>query len=409
MKILAVCQYYRPEPFVIYKFLEQLAAFGHEVHVVTGFPNYGYNRIMDGYDGSKEMDEIIEGVYVHRVPIYPRKNSKLSICKNYLSFWKSAKKYVRKLDDSFDVVFTMTLSPVIAASAANWYAKKYHKPLLHYCVDLWPESLVTTGAIHSHGLAYHFFYRWSKKIYQRADKILVSSPSFLNYFKEVLHLTEKDYGILYQPALIDENDDEEIYEEGTINIVYCGNLGKLQCLPLIDEMLEKIKDHPKIRFHFIGMGSEKKHFLERIQKKGLEKMVVDHGPLPSKKAIRYFKNADALYVALTGKGYVGHTIPNKLVFYLAFKKPILAMVNYDARDVLLAANGSIIVEENADSLYEGVQTLLRLTKEEKEKMGKNNQDYFKAHFHLSILSRKLEEELHSLIKEANSSATTDKE
>lgn len=214
MKILAICQHYSPEPFVVSKFMEQLVLLGHEVHVVTGFPNYGYNRIMDGYNGKKEMDEVINGVYVHRVKIYPRKNSKLSICRNYLSFWRNSKKYVRKLDDSFDVVFTMTLSPVIAAASANLYAKKYKKPLLHYCVDLWPESLVITKIIRPRGLAYNFFYKWSKSIYQRADKILVSSPSFLTYFKEVLHLEEKEYDLLYQPALLEEESVEaEEYEK----------------------------------------------------------------------------------------------------------------------------------------------------------------------------------------------------
>ena len=42
MKILAICQHYSPEPFVVSKFMEQLVLLGHEVHVVTGFPNYGY-------------------------------------------------------------------------------------------------------------------------------------------------------------------------------------------------------------------------------------------------------------------------------------------------------------------------------------------------------------------------------
>lgn len=403
MKILAICQHYSPEPFVVSKFMEQLVLLGHEVHVVTGFPNYGYNRIMDGYNGKKEMDEVINGVYVHRVKIYPRKNSKLSICRNYLSFWRNSKKYVRKLDDSFDVVFTMTLSPVIAAASANLYAKKHKKPLLHYCVDLWPESLVITKIIRPRGLAYNFFYKWSKSIYQRADKILISSPSFLTYFKEVLHLEEKEYDLLYQPALLeDESVEAEEYEKGTLNIVYCGNMGKLQCLNIIDEMLEKVNQDASLRFHFIGMGSEKKHFFERIHQKGLDQFVIDHGPLPTKKAIRYFKNADVLYVALKKDGYVGHTIPNKLIFYLAFGKPILAMVDHDAKDVLQKAQGSIIVEENAESLYQGIQQFMHLTSEQKEKLGRNNQVYFKNHFTLSLLSKKLEEELCSLIKESNS-------
>ena len=40
MKILVVCQYYSPEPFKVADVCEALVAKGHEIDVITSFPNY---------------------------------------------------------------------------------------------------------------------------------------------------------------------------------------------------------------------------------------------------------------------------------------------------------------------------------------------------------------------------------
>lgn len=377
--------------------MEQLVAFGHEVHVVTGLPNYGYNKIMDGYDKKGNYDEVINGVYVHRVKIIPRKNTKLSICRNYLSFWKNSKKYVKTLDDSFDIVFSMTLSPVISASAGNKYQKKYKVPHIHYCVDLWPESLVMTGTIKPKGLFYNIFYKWSKSVYSKATRLLVSSPSFLDYFHNVLKL-DLDYGILSQPCLeVKDNIEPIIYKENTINIVYCGNIGKVQGLDYVYEAMEKYKGS-NVYFHFIGMGSEKENFFKCVKERGLEEHIIDHGPLPSNVAAAYFINADALYVSLKKDGYVGKTIPNKLIFYMSFGKPLIAMVDHDARDILKESKGAIIVEESTTSLLQGLEKFLSLSNEEKEKLGKNNQVYYQEYFTLESLTKKLEGEMFSLKK-----------
>ena len=103
MKILIVCQFYYPENFVIYKFAEQFVKDGYEVHVLTGKPNYGYGYILPNYKNINE--EVINGVNVHRVNLYPRKKGRLSIIRNYLSFWHLSKKWVRKCKMKFDYVY----------------------------------------------------------------------------------------------------------------------------------------------------------------------------------------------------------------------------------------------------------------------------------------------------------------
>ena len=62
-------------------------------------------------------------------------------------------------------------------------------------------------------------------------------------------------------------------------------------------------------------------FIGLIEKYNLHEKVIYHGPIPAKKAAAYFKGADALYVSLKGEGYVGCTIPNKLMMSMVYGKP----------------------------------------------------------------------------------------
>lgn len=121
MKILVVCQLYYPENFVITNICEELVKIGHDVTVLTGKPNYGYNKILPEYVNIKY--EEINGVKVHRVKLVARNKSRFSIIKNYLSFWKNSKSWIRKCKEKFDIVYSMSLSPVTILAAGDLYKK----------------------------------------------------------------------------------------------------------------------------------------------------------------------------------------------------------------------------------------------------------------------------------------------
>ena len=161
VKILLVAQHYFPDPFSVTTVAESLVKRGHDVTVLTGKPNYGYYKIVPGYE---KLDyECVNGVKIYRVNVIPRKGTKISIVQNYLSFWFNAKRKVNQLDKDFDVVYSISLSPVISISPAIKYAKKHHIKHVLHCLDLWPESVVITGITKYNTILYDFLLLWSKK------------------------------------------------------------------------------------------------------------------------------------------------------------------------------------------------------------------------------------------------------
>ena len=251
MKILIVCQFYYPENFTITKIAESLVKLGNDVTVLTGKPNYGYGYILPNYKNVKY--EEINGVKVHRVNLIARKKSRLSIVKNYLSFWRNSKKWVRNCKEKFDVVYSMSLSPVTILSAGNLYKKLHKVPHVVHCVDLWPESVLVTHAIKEKSIFYKILYKWSKDLYSKADKILVGSPSFKNYFKDVLKMRTDHISFVPQPSLIESSEEEKVDLGPGFNVLYCGNLGIIQLIEKIPEAMKEVKNK-NVKFHIIGMG-----------------------------------------------------------------------------------------------------------------------------------------------------------
>ena len=186
MKILVISQHYYPENFRITDICETLVKQGHEVTVICGYPNYPEGYIYPDYKGKnkkKHKDEVINGVAIHRCHEIPRGHSAFKLFLNYYSVCLSMKKKAKRLKEKFDCVFVNQTSPVMVGWAGIAYKKKNNVPCLLYCYDLWPASLAA-GGIKKSSLVDKHYQKVSKKIYQQADHICVTSKSFVEYLNE---------------------------------------------------------------------------------------------------------------------------------------------------------------------------------------------------------------------------------
>ena len=76
MKILFLAHYFQPEPNMFFglPFAKGLKEKGYDVEVLTGFPNYPQGKIYKEYQKCIYKKEIMDGIPVYRVPIYPSHN-----------------------------------------------------------------------------------------------------------------------------------------------------------------------------------------------------------------------------------------------------------------------------------------------------------------------------------------------
>ena len=160
----------------------------------------------------------------------------------------------------------MEESPVMLVRPAIAYVKKYKKPLIMYEMDLWPESLLAGGIIKD-SLIYKHYKKVSANIYSKCDKILVSTKEHILYIKDLPGCKELD--IEYLPQYADTVFEESNYgnkDNGVIDLMFAGNIGKAQSADTIIRAAAFLKDDPRFKFHIVGSGSE----LENIKKLATE-------------------------------------------------------------------------------------------------------------------------------------------
>lgn len=390
MKILIVSQYYYPERNSISDIAEGLSKLGHQVSVLTGKPNYGFKKILPEY--KKVKYETRNGVEIFRVNLYPRKDSRLSIYRNYLSFHRNAKRFARHFKQEFDIVLSISMSPVTLIAPAILYSKKHKVPHVLYCEDLWPESTVATGAVRKGSLTYKILYKWSKSLYEKCNDIIISSPSFKEYFNDVLNIKDKTFNYINQPIIESTKDAEPHKYDGGYNFVYAGNIAKLQLTDVLVDAFKLINDK-NYKLHLMGMGALVDNIKERIAAEHLEDKVFYHGALPIEQAEAFYKNADALIVPLKNVGYVGKTIPNKAIQYLKYSKPIVCISEGDAKELLKQVDGSLYSSDKPEDIAKAIKELAALSESKKKSMGQANKKLFNEELATDKIVKKLEKEL----------------
>ena len=127
MKILVVCQHYWPEPYPLADTCEELVRRGHEVHMITGVPNYPMGYIYEEYKNGKNREQVHNGVRITRTFTIGRRQNVLFRMLNYFSYAISSTLYVLGLKEEYDVVYTNQTSPIMMVNAAMAYAKKWKK------------------------------------------------------------------------------------------------------------------------------------------------------------------------------------------------------------------------------------------------------------------------------------------
>ncbi len=383
-KILVVSQNFYPEQFRINDICKELVIRGYDVTVLTGLPNYPQGKIYPGYENKQNRTEVYDGVKIIRCYERERKSGgALNLFLNYYSFAYSSKRMVKKLDKDFDVILVNQLSPVMQAEAALKYKKKYKVPVILYCLDLWPASLSAGGV--NDGFIYKYYKNVSKKIYSSCDKILVSSNMFKEYFRDEFGFDMKQ--IEYLPQYSEDlfTPQYKQFNSNMCNLVFAGNIGKLQGVDLIIECANLLKDKP-ITFHIVGEGSEYSKCTELA--KGMSN-VKFYGQRSLEEMPKFYEMADAMLVTLKHDDLISKTLPGKVQTCMAAGKPIIAVGENELKYVIENAKcGFVSPPGEADALANSI--LQFIDYENKQELSQNSRKFYEQNFSKELFFKKLE-------------------
>ncbi len=382
MRLLLLSQWFDPEnaPKGL-SFAKALASRGWTVEVLTGFPNYPNGKIYAGYRVRLFKREIMEGIPITRVALYPSHDaSSFRRILNYLSFAISAAILGLFLTRKANVMYVYHPPATVAFPALVLHFLK-GIPFVYDIQDLWPDSLRVTGMIR-HTVVLNLVGAWCKFTYRHAAAIVVLSPGMK---KELSNrgVDQMRISAIYNwfdtknLSCADRiKDDEKTLLQGKFNIVFAGTLGKAQALDAVIDARKLLSDLSDVQFVFVGGGVE----VEYLKKKA----DIGSGPailfLPQrsiKKIVPLLREADVLLIHLKRDPLFKITIPSKTQAYLAVGKPIIIGVEGDAADLVRAAKAGLSCEpESPESIASTVRLLYTMSPSLRIAMGDNGRKFY---------------------------------
>lgn len=384
MRILIVSQYFYPENFKVNDIAFDFVKRGHDVTVFTAKPNYPQGKFYNGYSFFGKSEEIINGVKVIRIPIFPRLNSSGKfLVINYLSFIFFSFLFKYRVKGQFDVIFSHLPSPLIAALPAIWFKKKFNAKLYLWVLDLWPESVQANSKIKD-GFIITTLNKVIKYIYNNADVILISSKVFKNSILE--KGIDPHKSIKYFPNWAEDVFSNEIINDKGVpilpegfNVLFAGNIGDSQDFESILEAA-KITQKEGVNWIFVGDGRKVNWIKSEIEKHSINNVYL-LGRYPLEMMPTFFKMADTLLVTLKDSPTFSLTVPAKVQAYMASSKIILGMFNGEGQQLINESGGGYAVDAgDFKALSQKVLAIKGLTNEERNQMENNSRNYYTTHF-----------------------------
>lgn len=381
MRLGFISQWYEPEPgpaALTAVTARALAERGHEVHVLTSFPNYPTGTLADGYRQMPRMQEVLGGVHVTRVPLYvSHDQSALRRIANYTSFGLSAALLGVPALPKLDALW-VNYSPITTAMPMWLHQLRYCTPTVSEVGDLWPDTMAVSGLQGAGAFARLGrvgLERWCSAMYDSSDAVVYISPGVGEILaqrgvsRERLHYIPKpaDEGVFHtagrslRTALQIDPD--------AVVLVYAGAMGAAQGLGSLLEACALVDD-PRLVVLLAGSGTQENQ-LRRVADSKHVRSVRFLGRVPHSEMGDLLATADAGYVSLAQHPLSSITMPSKTQATLAAGRAILVAATGDVAN-LVESNGVGItaLPGTPTSIAEAIRVMLKLGRRGLADMGR---------------------------------------
>jgi glycosyltransferase involved in cell wall biosynthesis len=413
MRIGVLSQWYAPEtgggsvPGVLAR---SLAERGHEVQVVTGFPNYPTGQIAPGYQIQRKLDEC-DGprVAVRRVALYPNHGqTTVKRFLNYSSFALSAATSGMRKLRNVDAIWVYN-SPATVGLPSILASTFRGPPHLMHVMDLWPDSILLSGLVDrpTYEVMARVLESWSELTYRQASAIACTSRGTIDLLvqrgvpENKLHYipvwTDES---VYFPAPYDEELAEQLGVCDRFTLLYAGSLGRAQGLDDFLKVCGRLRDVDELRILIVGSG-----VLDSQLRKQAEEMKLQNvrflGQLPAAEMGRLLSISDLNLVSLRKDDLLASiALPSKLPGILASAHAVLAWATGEvARIINDSGAGIVVAPGDAGGLETAVRSAVTSGKASMACLGAKGRSYYQTHLSLESCVDAIENLLRSIAEE----------
>jgi len=412
MRILVISQFFPPEMGApAARFLDfgrHWTRAGHQVRVVTTFPNWPSGTVFEEYRGKLHQEEEIEGIRVSRGYIYSASGGGfLKKILGYITFALSASLIVLFSRIKCDVVISTSppLTVGIPGVVASWLKRV---PLVFDVRDIWPESAAQLGMVKNRPLIRflehleRFLYRQSRLVTVVTDgKIEKLEERGVDQAKVALIRNGVDLKLFDEKAKLPLPRELEEITRNRLCITYAGVFNIGQALDVVLESVSRLRDespeyYEKVAFILIGDGPIRQQLETMRADLGLDNVRFT-GLLPREIVFAVLKRSFGTLVTLCPRPDI-HTVPSKLYEAMAAGRPVLLSAEGEPAAILESAGGGTVCRPGeAQDLTDALVGYLR-DPQTADSHGQAGRRYCEKHFDREDLARQYAEILVELTR-----------
>lgn len=332
LRLAVLCPHFAPDLAptgeVMTRIVHELAARGHELHVVTALPWYQHHRIEPGWEGRLVRRERTPWGTICRIHPFPGPD-KRSIPRRALGFagFSALAAFTGLRGARVDGVLAM--SPPLTMGLTGWIVHlKRRGPLVFNIQDVFPDAAIETGAITNAQVLR--LARWLERVsYHRAGAVTVLSddlrdnvvakvrPSHRSRVRVIPNFVDTD-AVRPLDRMTAYRAELGIGEEPVV--MYAGNVGFSQSLDL---MLAAARELPDVTFLINGGGAARIELMERAGALANVRFGVYQ---PRERLAEVLATGD-LHVVPLKAGLARVSVPSKTYSILAAGRPVLAAID----------------------------------------------------------------------------------
>ena len=368
------------------RIVTELAARGHELHVVTSLPWYRNHAIEPGWGGRLWRTEKTEWGSIIRVHPFPGK-SKSNLLRRAIGFlafsYAVGIRSVHADGFPFKVDGVLAMSPPLTLGLTGWFTKIIRRaPLVFNIQDVFPDAAIQTGAISNKNIIAAA--KWLERVsYKRSDAVVLLSQDLrINIANKIdakyhdrLHVIPNfvdTVAITPQHRMTAYRNELGIGDQ--LVVMYAGNVGFSQSLNLVVEAAAKF---PEIAFVINGDGAARK----KLQEDCAQLANVHFGDYqPIERLSEVLATGDIHLVPLR-TGLASVSVPSKSYSILAAGRPMLAAIdsNTEIPNMLQQSGAGVAVNpDNGPAFIEALGQLIS-NRDQLSEMGAKGRKWVETH------------------------------
>jgi colanic acid biosynthesis glycosyl transferase WcaI len=419
VKILYVSQYFPPEMGAPAARVAELARHwaqqGHEVTVLTGFPNHPTGELPPEWRRRFHRlvwRENFAGVRVQRTWLWPLPNRKAhERMRNYASFCLSAGLSGLGLPRPDVIIAT---SPQLLVGLSGWWlAVAKRVPMVFEVRDLWPESLTAVGMGDENSVLHRALSAIAGFLYKRADHIVVVTPAFKDHLIRhwkvpAAKISTVENGVetvQFAPQPTGKREDlrKELGAEDKFVVCYVGTMGLAHGLETLLQAAAQLRnENPAVLFLLVGEGAEKQQIQSQARALGLTNVrFLDQQP--RERIPAFIAASDAGLVLLKKTDIFKTVIPTKMLEFMSCACPVILGVDGQAREIAEEAGAGIVIEPENSSALAGAIHQLIAQPELAQSMGRRGREFIVRRFSRGHTAERYSAVLQALLRETETS------